>query len=49
MKTYKYSLAKPQELWVADIQDQYILGLDFLYPNCCQVNLHDQVLSMRFP
>ena len=30
-------LVVPQELWVADIQDQCILGLDFLYPNGCQL------------
>ena len=35
-----------QELWVADIQDQCILGLDFLYPNGCQVNLRDQLLTI---
>ena len=39
-------LVIPQELWVADIQDQCILGLDFLYPSGSQVNLHDQVLSI---
>ena len=39
-------LVIPQELWVADIQDQCILGLDFLYPNGCQVNLRDHVLSI---
>ena len=39
-------LVLPQELWVADIQDQCILGLDFLYPNGCQVNLRDQLLTI---
>ena len=39
-------LVIPQELWVADIQDQCILGLDFLYPNGCQVNLRDQLLTI---
>ena len=39
-------LVFPQELWVADIQDQCILGLDFLYPNGCQVNLRDQLLTI---
>ena len=31
----------PQELWVADIYDECILGLDFLQVNGCQVNLRD--------
>ena len=39
-------LVVPQELWVADIQDQCILGLEFLYPNGCQVNLRDQCLPL---
>ena len=39
-------LVLPQELWVADIQDQCILGLDFLYPNGCQVDLRDQLLTI---
>jgi len=39
-------LVIPQELWVADIQDQCILGLDFLHPNECQVNLRDQLLTI---
>ena len=34
----------PQELWVADIYDECILGLDFLQANGCQVNLRDQAL-----
>ena len=34
----------PQELWVADIYDECILGLDFLQVNGCQVNLRDQAL-----
>ena len=33
-----------QELWVADIYDGCILGLDFLQVNGCQVNLRDQAL-----
>ena len=39
-------LVLPQKLWVADIQDQCILGLEFLYPNGCQVNLRDQLLTI---
>jgi len=31
----------PQELWVADIHDECILGLDFLQTHNCQVNLKD--------
>ena len=31
----------PQELWVADIHDECILGLDFLQTHSCQVNLKD--------
>ena len=38
------SLEVPQELWVADINDECILGLDFLQANGCQVNLRDQAL-----
>ncbi len=33
-----------QEMWVADIHDQCILGLDFLQPHSCQVNLRDGAL-----
>ena len=33
-----------QELWVADIQDDCILGLDYLRTNGCQVDLCEQVL-----
>jgi len=35
------SLTVPQELWVADIRDECILGLDFLQTHNCQVNLKD--------
>ena len=35
------SLVLPQELWVADIHDECILGLDFLQAHSCQVNLKD--------
>ena len=35
------SLVLPQELWVADIHDEWILGLDFLQAHSCQVNLKD--------
>jgi len=35
------SLTVPQELWVADIHDECILGLDFLRTHNCQVNLKD--------
>ena len=35
------SLVLPQELWVADIHDECILGLDFLQTHSCQVNLKD--------
>ena len=35
------SLTVPQELWVADIHDECILGLDFLQTHNCQVNLKD--------
>ena len=38
------SLVVQQELWVADIHDECILGLDFLQSNGCQVNLRDQAL-----
>ena len=34
----------PQELWVADIHDQCILGLDFFKAHGCQVNLKDEAL-----
>ena len=33
-----------QDMWVADISDECILGLDFLEPNRCQVNLKDGAL-----
>ena len=33
------SLLVPQELWVADIHDDCIRGLDFLQSNDCLVNL----------
>ena len=39
-------LVIPQELWIADIQDQCILGLDFLQSNGCQANLCDQLLTI---
>ena len=35
------SLVVPQELWVADIHDECILGLDFLQAHGCQVNLKE--------
>ena len=35
------SLVLPQELWVADIHDECIYGLDFLQTHSCQVNLKD--------
>ena len=35
------SLVVPQELWVADIHDECILGLDFLQAHSCQVNLKE--------
>ena len=38
------SMEVPQELWVADIHDQCILGLDFLQSHGCQVNLKDGAL-----
>ena len=38
------SLVVPQELWVADIHDECILGLDFLQSHDCQVNLKDEAL-----
>ena len=40
------SLVVPQELWVADIHDQCILGLDFLKSHGCQVNLKDESLTI---
>ncbi len=36
-----------QEMWIADIQDACILGLDFLQPYGCQVNLKDGALILR--
>ena len=41
------SLIIPQELWVADIHDECILGLDFLQSHGCQVNLRDGALILR--
>ena len=35
----------PQELWVADIHDDCILGLDFLQSHKCLVNLKDGALT----
>ena len=35
-----------QELCVADVQEQFILGLDYLHPNGCQVTLRDQLLTI---
>ena len=34
----------PHEIWVADIQDECILGLDFLALHECLVNLREDVL-----
>ena len=39
------SLLVPQELWVADIHDDCILGLDFLQSRDCFVNLKDGALG----
>ncbi len=36
-----------QEMWIADTQDACILGLDFLQPYGCQVNLKDGALILR--
>ena len=36
----------PQELWVADIHDDSILGLDFLQSHNCLVNLKDGSLTI---
>ena len=33
-----------QQMWVADIHDQCVLGLDFLAPRGCLVNLKDNSL-----
>jgi hypothetical protein len=41
------SLVMPQELWVADIHDQCILGLDFLKAHGCQVNLQREQTPLR--
>jgi len=35
------SLTVPRELWVADIHDECLLGLDFLQTHNCQVNIKD--------
>ena len=35
-----------QQLWVADIHDECILGLDFLQSHGCLVNLKDGVLMV---
>ena len=40
------SLVVPQELWVADIHDECILGLDFLQSHNCLVDLKDGVLTI---
>ena len=40
------SLLVPQELWVADIHDDCILGLDFLQSHKCLVNLKDGALTI---
>ena len=40
------SLLVPQELWVADIHDDCILGLDFLQSHNCLVNLKDRALTI---
>ena len=40
------SLLVPQELWVADIHDDCILGLDFLQSHNCLVNLKDGSLTI---
>ncbi len=37
----------PLEMWIADIHDQCILGLDFLQPYGCHVNLRDGALTLR--
>lgn len=34
-------------MWIADIQNARILGLDFLQPYGCQVNLKDGTLILR--
>ena len=35
-----------QHIWVADIQEQCILGMDFLRPHGCLVNLEDDFLKI---
>ena len=40
------SLVIPQELWVADIHDECILGLDFLQSHDCRVDLNEGSLTI---
>ena len=40
------SLLVPQELWVGDIHDDCVLGLDFLQSHNCLVNLKDESLTI---
>ena len=39
-------LRTQHSMWVADIADQCILGLDFLEANGCQVDLAENVLHI---
>ncbi len=40
------SFQAPHEMWVADISDECILGLDFLQAHGCQVDVRDGVLHV---